>query len=175
MNPMGGGMGGGINVGRTSNMGILPSPMDPYRTHGTVAGGRVTPPSNPYGQNQPINFTPGGTWDGGGGQGQGGGFLPRPPQMPPPMGGGIDVGPLPPGGYEGYDPTRGTGGFTGGQMPPMGGGGEIMNPDIGNSGWGYQGPPAQPPQNPNGGMFGGGSFGGGGFRSMYRNRPRNGF
>lgn len=59
-------MGGGINVGRTSQMGILPSPMDPFRTYGNVEGGRMTPPANPYGQNQPIRFTPGGEWGGGG-------------------------------------------------------------------------------------------------------------
>jgi len=54
--------GGGINVGRTGNMGILPSPMDPYRTYGSVDGGAFTPPTNPYGQNQPIRFTPGGEY-----------------------------------------------------------------------------------------------------------------
>jgi hypothetical protein len=78
-------MGGGINVGRTSGMGILPSAQDPYRTYGTVSGGRMTPPQNPYGQNQPIRFTPGGEWGGGG---------PGPinsgpsPNMPPPNTGG---------------------------------------------------------------------------------------
>ena len=89
--------GGGINIGRTSLMGALPSVGDPFRTYGTVEGGRVIPPSNPYGQNQPIRFTPGGEY-GGGGPGPSPQFTP--PSMPSPQ------------------DYMNRGGFTGGQMPP---------------------------------------------------------
>lgn len=82
-------MGGGMNVGRGSISNILPSPMDPFRTYGTVQGGRVTPPANPYGQNQPIRFTPGGEYG------------PGP----------IQTGPS-------QNPYLNRGGFTGMQMPP---------------------------------------------------------
>jgi len=48
--------------GMSANQDILPSTMDPYRTYGTVSGGTMTPPTNPYGQNQPIRFTPSGEY-----------------------------------------------------------------------------------------------------------------
>lgn len=98
-------MGGGINVGRTSNMGILPSPMDPFRTYGTISGGRMTPPQNPYGQNQPIRYTPGGEY-GAGGPGP---LNVGPTQIPTPM--------TPPNMPSPQDYME-RGGFTGGGMPP---------------------------------------------------------
>jgi len=118
-------MGGGINVGRTSNMGILPSAMDPYRTYGSVSGGRMTPPADPYGQNQPIRFTPGGEYGGGGPSSN---FTP-PPMMGPRDGnfGGMNTPLMPPGGGSGAttwqnptNPYLERGGFTGGQMPQSG-------------------------------------------------------
>lgn len=84
-------MGGGINVGRGSQMGILPSSMpgDAFRQYATVNGGQITPPANPYGP--PSNLPTGGgagTW------------------------GPVNTGPSNPLQY-----MQG-GGFTGGRMPP---------------------------------------------------------
>ena len=192
-------MGGGINVGRTSNMGILPSAQDPYRTYGSVNGGRMTPPSNPYGQNQPINFTPGGTYGNPGSMmNPSGGMDPRGGQFG--GGGPIQTGPSYwPGGVTGNmggggNPYLERGGFTGGGMPPGIGsdtsGGIAYHPPTppGQSPWaqetpsstGYYNPQTRiPNMNQGGGMFGSGGFGGrpmgggnmgmGGFRGAYRN------
>jgi hypothetical protein len=162
-------MGGGMNVGRGTNMGILPSPMDPFRTYGSVNNGVMTPPQNPFGQNQPIRFTPGGEY------GQG------------PSPGPINVGPSPnipsphPPGPTGPSPYMSGGGFTGGQMPqdiqsgssgasapkPTG----IWNPPP-NLQLGYQAPNNEPspfPNMPQGMRNIGGSlrntYGGGGGRN----------
>lgn len=80
--------------GMMGNQGILPQVGDPFRTYGTVSGGRMTPPANPFAQNQPIRYTPGGEYG----------------NMP----GQINTGPsqTPPW----FQPP--TGGFTGGRMPP---------------------------------------------------------
>lgn len=171
--------GGGINTGRNSLLGILPSVGDPFRTYGTVENGRVIPPSNPYGQNQPIRFTPGGEWGGGGPINTGPTDIPWAP---------------PPGGYGGYDPTQGRGGFTnyGQNMPPgmgsdTGGatapkpgvpptdrmtpympriipGGNPFGPIPGGGGM----PPTRIPGNPQQSPFGNRRMGGGGFGRMYR-------
>ena len=126
---------GGLNAGMGSQMHILPSsaPGDAFRQYGTVQGGRVIPPANPYAP--PSNLPTGqgaGTW------------------------GPINTGPsmMP-------SPYMTGGGFTGGGMPPMGGGG--MGGDIayhpptppGQSPWAYQEPtpPSMPPS------FGGNPFG----------------
>ncbi len=132
---------GGLNVGLGSVSKILPSPMDPFRTYGTVEGGRVIPPANPYGQNQPIRFTPGGEYG-----------PPPSPMMPP----GINTGPtqMPPW----FEPP--TGGFTGGQMPPP-----IGSETSGMMGGGM--PPSRIPGRPQRSPFGGGRIGGG-FSGMYR-------
>jgi len=114
--------GGGINTGRTSQMGITPSPMDPYRTYGSVMNGRMTAPSNPYGQNQPIDFTPGGTYGG-------------PIQTGPSVGGGATQNP---------NPYLERGGFTGGQTPSP----DVMSGSAGATG--YYNPPTQIPNMPSG-------------------------
>lgn len=161
-------MGGGINVGRTSKMGILPSAQDPYRTYGTVSGGRMTPPQNPYGQNQPIRFTPGGEYGGNGPGPINTGPTPpspipppitpmpnipmgQPPPMTVPPGAGprdynmgqpqipLDTGPsVPPP----PNPYLERGGFTGGQMPP-----NIQSETSGAS-TGYYSPPPMIPNMP---------------------------
>lgn len=151
--------GGGINTGRTSLMGALPSVGDPFRTYGSVENGRVIPPSNPYGQNQPIKFTPGGEW-GGGGINTG---PSRPPWMETPDGGG--------------NPWLERGGFTGGQMPPdfnpftsLDPGRSMLHSGSAGAQTGYYKPQSQIPMNSGGGRFGGPQMGGGsGFRGMYRN------
>lgn len=137
--------------GMLSNQDILPSTMDPYRKYGSVSGGRMTPPSNPYEQNQPIRFTPGGEY--GGGQ--------------PPMSGDIDSGPS-------QNPWLSRGGFTGGQMPPnMGGGGEGIGyfpPPPPGQPWIGGGPEYMNPQQSNVPNMGQAGMGGGmigGLRGAY--------
>ena len=139
LNPMG--QMGGLNAGRGSQMHILPSggPNDSFRQYGTVQGGRVIPPANPYAP--PSNLPTGqgaGTW----------GPVNTGPSMSP-------------------SPYMAGGGFTGGGMPPnvggdgmMGGGGMgFHNPPMppdGQSPWGYQ-EPTPPSMSPS---FGGNPFGG---------------
>lgn len=106
-------MGGGINVGRGSMQGILPSsaPGDAFRQYASVQGGRITPPQNPYGP--PSNIPTGGgagTW----------GPINTAPNMPPPG--------MP-------NPYLDRGGFTGGQMPPgMGNESTSFKDWLGNTG-----------------------------------------
>jgi hypothetical protein len=126
-------------------LGILPSAQDPFRTYGSVENGRMTPPQNPYGQNQPINFTPGGEWGGG----------------------GINTGPSRPPWQEtsggGGNPWLERGGFTGGNLPGM----PQNSMGDGGGGTGYFNPSPQL-MNSGGSQMGGRRMHGG-FGSMYGN------
>lgn len=130
---------GGLNAGKGSQMHILPSggPNDSFRQYGTVQGGRVIPPANPYAP--PSNLPTGqgaGTW--------GPGPINAGPSIMPPQPLPI-AGPIP-----NTNPWLDRGGFTGGQMPTS----PYSDPGRANI----------PNMPPSGGMFG---RGGGGFRGAY--------
>lgn len=144
--PPGRGQVGGLNVGLGSLQKILPTAQDPFRTYGTVEGGRMIPPANPYGTTQNIRYTPGGEWGGGGPINTGPSpNLPNLPNIP------------------WFEPP--TGGFTGGQMPPG------MSSETSGARTGYYNPQTQIPNMNMGGTGNIGQRGDQRFqnRSMLRN------